>query len=168
MRSKTARRSADLRRAVDCLPLHTRQAMLRGIDANTIIAGAYTDRDGDVCPMLAAHRNGGRADFITFARAWDRFTGAGKRPRDATRHELTVLRAHLEASLLGDGAPAADLRAVIADHQAAARSRRAEEARAFGLGWTADAAEPAAAAAEGGDAKDDGAQRADRLELELV
>ncbi len=33
-----------------------------------IIVGAYVDRDGGVCPMLAAHRQGGRTDFLTFAR----------------------------------------------------------------------------------------------------
>src|SRR5918996_1651111 len=54
------RPARELRLAVDCLPLQTRKAMLQGIDANRIIVGAYTDRQGGVCPMLAAHRNGGR------------------------------------------------------------------------------------------------------------
>ena len=36
--------------------------MLDGIEANHIIVGAYTDRHGGVCPMLAAHRNGGRTE----------------------------------------------------------------------------------------------------------
>ncbi len=76
--------------------------MLRGLEANPIIVGAYTDREGGVCPMLAAHRHGGRTDFASFARAWDEFTGAGRRPRRATRRELGVLRAHLEVSLLAD------------------------------------------------------------------
>ena len=49
--------------------------MLDGIEANQIIVGAYTDRRGGVCPMLAAHRNGGRTDLASFARAWDRYTG---------------------------------------------------------------------------------------------
>src|SRR5918996_1928694 len=53
------RPARELRLAVDCLPLQTRKAMLQGIDANRIIVGAYTDRQGGVCPMLAAHRNGG-------------------------------------------------------------------------------------------------------------
>ncbi len=65
----------DLRLAIDCLPSRTRIAMLDGISANEIIVGAYTDRDGGVCPMLAAHRHGGRTNFISFARAWDRFAG---------------------------------------------------------------------------------------------
>jgi hypothetical protein len=32
--------------------------MLEGIEANRIIVGAYSDRQGGICPMLAAHRNG--------------------------------------------------------------------------------------------------------------
>jgi hypothetical protein len=89
----------NLRDAIDCLPLRTRQAMLDGVRANDIIVGAYTNRDGGVCPMLAAHRNGGRTDFISFARAWDRFAVA-KGPRPATDREVRVLTTHLEASLL--------------------------------------------------------------------
>ena len=56
------------------MPEETRDAMLRGIEINPIIVGAYTDRAGGVCPMLAAHRNGGRTSFASFARAWDRYT----------------------------------------------------------------------------------------------
>ena len=52
--------------------------------------------------MLAAHRNGGRTDFASFARAWDEFTGAGRRSRRATRRELRALRSYLELSLLAD------------------------------------------------------------------
>jgi hypothetical protein len=91
-----------LRTAVDLLPRHTREGMLRGIDSNAIIVGGYTDGEGGVCPMLAAHRNGGRTSFASFARAWDAFTGAGKRPRRASRREVRVLRTHLEMSLLED------------------------------------------------------------------
>ncbi len=79
--------------------------MLLGLDENQIIVGAYTDREGGVCPMLAAHRNGGRTDFAFFARAWDEFTGAGKRSRPATRRELGALRSYLELSLLADQGP---------------------------------------------------------------
>src|SRR5258708_6607045 len=89
----------DLRLAIDCLPVLTRQAMLEGVRANEIIVGAYSDRSGGVCPMLAAHRNGGRTNFISFARAWDRFAGT-KRARRATEREIGVLTSHLEASLL--------------------------------------------------------------------
>jgi hypothetical protein len=88
--------------AVAALPRRTRIAMLRGIDDNEIIAGGYSDkRVGGICPMLAAHRNGGRTSLASFARAWDRFTGA-ERPRLATGRELRALRSHLELSLLED------------------------------------------------------------------
>jgi hypothetical protein len=122
----------DLRLAIDCLPVRTRQAMLDGVCANEIIVGAYSDRQGGVCPMLAAHRNGGRTNFISFARAWDRFAGT-KRARRATERELAVLVAHLEASLLTE--EHVDLGGAVADHQMLARDRRAREARRLGLGW---------------------------------
>jgi hypothetical protein len=138
MRSKRQRRIDDLRGAIDCLPERTKIAMLDGIAANTIIVGAYTDRRGGVCPMLAAHRHGGRTNLLAFARAWDRFCHA-KRPRTATERELAVLRSHLEASLLGY--EAADLGDTIREHQAAARERRAAEARELGLGWVREADE---------------------------
>ena len=38
--------------------------MLEGVRANTIVVGAYTDGNGGICPMLAAHRNGGRTSFL--------------------------------------------------------------------------------------------------------
>lgn len=106
----------ELRRAIDCLPVQTREAMLAGVRAGQpIIVGAYTDPDGGVCPMLAAHRRGGRTDFLAFARAWDRFTGAGRESRRASRRELGVLISHLEASLLEDAAP--DLARAVAEHR---------------------------------------------------
>ena len=132
MRSKRLRRIDDLRRAIDCLPDRTKTAMLEGIDANTIIVGAYSDRRGGVCPMLAAHRHGGRTDLLAFAHAWDRFCAA-KRPRIATERELAVLKAHLEASLYA--ASRDDFAGAIAAHQASARERRAREAQRVGLGW---------------------------------
>ena len=130
------RRSArsGLRLAVQCLPRHTREAMLGGIRDNAIVAGAYVTRDGGVCPMLAAHRNGGRTDFLSFAIAWDRYCGA-KRPRPATERELRTLAGFLEASLAAD----ADLDGAIADHQSLSRARRAREAEATGWGWLAAA-----------------------------
>ena len=109
--------------------------MLDGIAANTIIVGAYTDRRGGVCPMLAAHRHGGRTNLLAFARAWDRFCDA-RRPRQATERELQILKAHLEESMLGY--VPTELGDAIRDHQSAARERRAAEARALGLDWTAD------------------------------
>ena len=81
------------------MPAATRQAMLDAIGVNPIIVGAYTDRDGGVCPMLAAHRNGGRTSFESFARAWDRYTGAGDAPRRATDREVRALTTMLEASI---------------------------------------------------------------------
>ena len=93
--------------------------MLEGIGRyDRIIVGAYTDRNGGVCPMLAAHRCGGRTDFRSFARAWDRFTGAGRRARSATERELRTLTAQLEASIWARG------RAPRRDAAASARPRR--------------------------------------------
>jgi hypothetical protein len=102
-RSRPAR---DLRTAIDCLPLTTRKAMLGGVESNRIIVGAYTDRSGGVCPMLAAHRNGGRTSLASFARAWDRYTGVrGRKARPATDRELTTLTTMLEASIELDELP---------------------------------------------------------------
>jgi len=102
-RSRPAR---DLRTAIDCLPLKTRKAMLGGVESNRIIVGAYTDRSGGVCPMLAAHRNGGRTSLASFARAWDRYTGVrGRKARPATDRELTTLKTMLEASIALDEMP---------------------------------------------------------------
>jgi hypothetical protein len=80
--------------------------MLEGIAAGRIIVGAYTDRHGGVCPMLAAHRNGGRTSLASFARAWDRYTGARGSARPASERELNTLRAMLEASIMLDETPA--------------------------------------------------------------
>jgi hypothetical protein len=99
------RPARDLRLAIDCLPLQTRRAMLTGVEANRIIVGAYTDSRGGICPMLAAHRNGGRTSLASFARAWDRYTGARGVARPASERELTTLRAMLEASILLDETP---------------------------------------------------------------
>jgi hypothetical protein len=109
--------------------------MLEGIRAGRIIAGAYTDDHGGTCPMLAAHRRGGRTDFLAFARAWDRFTAIekGQGARVVTRHELRVLEAQLEGALLAHDA--VDLGGAVADHQAVARERRAREAARTGTDW---------------------------------
>jgi hypothetical protein len=106
--------------------------MLTGISGNPIIVGAYATGDG-ICPMLAAHRNGGRTNFIGFANAWDRFAsrdGRRGRTRRATERELSVLRAHLEASLLEEDAPLSDLAAARAEHVGLVRERERNEAHA--------------------------------------
>jgi hypothetical protein len=119
----------DLRLTVRCLPTHTKRAMLEAIRSTDIIVGAYSSDEG-ICPMLAAHRAGGRTNFISFARAWDRFAGA-TRPRRATTRELSILAAHLEASLLEDEGPAPDLAAAVAEHrELVARHAEAAAARA--------------------------------------
>jgi hypothetical protein len=101
--------------------------MLRGIDDNEIIAGGYSDkRAGGICPMLAAHRNGGRTSLASFARAWDRFTGA-ERPRLATDRELRALRSQLELSLLEDEQPGSV--AALAERIRGERPARARRAR---------------------------------------
>ena len=89
-----------LRNAVEMLPVETKQAMLVALDTETIITGAYT-HDGGVCPMLGAHRRGGRTSQAAFARCWDRYTGATK-GRPATERELRTLRVMIEASLDSD------------------------------------------------------------------
>jgi hypothetical protein len=99
MRRDKRKRAERLRQMVDCLPYETRVAMLEGLGRYEIIAGAYSARGGGVCPMLAAHRCGGRTDFRGFARAWDRFTGARKRARRASERELRTLVSQLEASI---------------------------------------------------------------------
>lgn len=90
--------------------------MLEGIGKNEIIVGAYTDRKGRVCPMLAAHRHGGRTSLASFARSWDRYTGASNRPRPATEREVTTLRSMLEASLMYDG-EATELATAAQEHR---------------------------------------------------
>src|ERR1700679_2186432 len=90
-----------LRLAIDCLPVGTREAMLAGVRANPrIIAGAYVDGEGGVCPMLAAHRAGGRTDLLSFARSWDRFTRATRGSRAATAPGGGLLVAPVEGSLM--------------------------------------------------------------------
>jgi hypothetical protein len=103
----------ELRLTIDCLPLRTRIAMLEGVRSNDIIVGAYADRAGGVCPMLAAHRCGGRTSFISFAKAWDGFAGA-RRARRASERELRVLLTELEASIMAE--EQLDLGEAIADH----------------------------------------------------
>jgi hypothetical protein len=126
-RSRPAR---DLRTAIDCLPLKTRKAMLGGVESNRIIVGAYTDRSGGVCPMLAAHRNGGRTSLASFAHAWDRYTGVRRRkPRPATDRELTTLKTMLEASIALDELPT--VAEVVSEAKAMREAKRLRVFRRF-------------------------------------
>src|ERR1700753_3818505 len=86
----------ELREAVQSLPHATRVAMLKGLDAGPIIAGAYTSDDG-ICPMLAAHRAG----------------GAGR----VGERELRILRSHLQASLLDEERADATLSGALHEHR---------------------------------------------------
>jgi hypothetical protein len=105
-----------LRTAIDCLPIATREAMLAGVRANArIIAGAYVDGEGGVCPMLAAHRGGGRTDLLSFARSWDRFTRARGGSRVASEREVRILVAQLEDSVAC--ASGVDLDVAIREHR---------------------------------------------------
>jgi hypothetical protein len=115
-----------LQSAIDCLPERTRRAMLEGVRADTIVVGAYTDGDGGICPMLAAHRHGGRTSFLSFARAWDGFARADK-VRRATPRELRVLEGLLLRSLEEGPDGSTDLGAAIAEHRASLARRRTPE-----------------------------------------
>jgi hypothetical protein len=116
--------------------------MLDGIDSNPIIVGAY-QQDGGVCPMLAAHRLGGRTNFPGFAKAWDRYSGAS-RARDASERELLTLRTMLEHSLFADehgslADAAAELRARLsrdAPEPPTDRERTSELRHRPGWAWT--------------------------------
>jgi len=113
-----------LRTAIDCLPVATREAMLAGVRANErIIVGAYVDGRGGVCPMLAAHRQGARTDFLSFARSWDRFARAGGKARAASEREVRILVAQLEASLQDTSGVEFDV-AIAAHRQLVAAGRR--------------------------------------------
>lgn len=155
---------ADLRQSIDMLPERTRLAMLTGLGSNTVITGAFSDGNG-VCPMLAAHRNGGRTNCISFPEAWDRFTGVHGRSicRQATAGEVLHLRMQLEESLTAprstsgfaeaiaeheasvearrrrsrqeSGGFIVDLHSAVEQHRSTARDRRGREATEVGLDW---------------------------------
>jgi hypothetical protein len=140
---RTRKPAHELRIAIDCLPLGTRKAMLEGLRANRIIVGAYVDRDGGVCPMLAAHRGGGRTSLASFARAWDRYTRV-RRPRPASERELRTLRTMLEASIALDEPGFTELSEAVAQHKASRKRtiadsgeqhRAAELRRREGWAW---------------------------------
>jgi hypothetical protein len=140
-----------LRTAIDCLPERTREAMLQGVRENKIVVGAYTDGHGGICPMLAAHRNGGRTSFLSFARAWDAFARADK-VRPATARELRVLEDLLVTSLADEpgetdlGAAIAEYRASLSRREIVARRLKPSRVRWLRPGGPADP--PAAEGAE--------------------
>jgi hypothetical protein len=117
---------AELRRSIDVLPERTRKAMLIGLGNNTVITGAFSG-GGGACPMLAAHREGGRTSACSFPEAWDKFTGVAGRQiiRAATDYEVLILRREIEASL--EPAGPSELGAAIAEYQASVEARRRDE-----------------------------------------
>jgi hypothetical protein len=130
-----------LDRAIRSLPAATQAAMLEGIRVHPIVAGAYTDGRGGVCPMLAAHRHGGRVTLLAFSRAWDAFART-RRVRRAAARELRVLEDLLVASLEQE----TDFARAIAEHRAAV-ARRPPEIRARRLSVPRRSGPPAAAGA---------------------
>jgi hypothetical protein len=131
-----------LQRAIRCLPLRTREAMLQGIAEQPIVAGAYTDGRGGVCPMLAAHRHGGRTTYLPFSRAWDALART-RTVRRATERELRILEDLLLASLHEE----TDFTKAIAEHRAALAARRAPEIRVRRLSASSRSGRRAAAGA---------------------
>jgi hypothetical protein len=121
---------ADLRRSIDVLPERTRNAMLIGLQNNTVITGAFTG-GGGVCPMMAAHREGGRTTCVSFPEAWDKFTGVYGRAicRPATEYEVGILRMQIEESLEPQASPLAE---AIAEHTAMVEGRRRRDRRYAG------------------------------------
>jgi hypothetical protein len=108
--------------------------MLEGLDTGPIIAGAYSSGDG-ICPMLAAHRAGGRCSAAFFADAWDRFAfrdGRGRRivARRVNERELRILRAHLEASLLDEELADVSLAGALHEHRELVARRQSTVDRA--------------------------------------
>jgi len=107
--------------------------MLVGLGNNTVITGAF-GTGGGACPMLAAHREGGRTSVCSFPEAWDTFCGVAGRHiiRPATEYEVVILRREIEASLDASRAPAGPtlFAEAIAEHQAAVAARAREEALA--------------------------------------
>ena len=123
-------KALELRLAVECLPYATRVVMLEAIDSDPIIAGAFVDGSGSMCPMLAANRRGARAGVKSFARAWDVFTGAAdKRVQRAGRRELVVLRGMIEASLATGDPGRSRLAVAMAEVKAGKRRGAAPRAR---------------------------------------
>jgi len=116
---------AELRRSIDVLPERTRKAMLHGLGNNTVITGAFAASGQGACPMMVAHREGGRTSCCTFPEAWDKFTGVYGRSivREATEYEVQILCEEIQASLVPLPNVLSD---AIAEHQAIVEARRQE------------------------------------------
>ncbi len=117
---------AELRRSIDVLPERTRKAMLVGLGNNTVITGAFAASKDGACPMMAAHREGGRTSCCTFPEAWDKFTGVHGRYiiREATPYEVQILCEEIQASLV----PLPNLLSeAIAEHHAIVEARHLQD-----------------------------------------
>jgi hypothetical protein len=99
--------------------------MLHGLGNNTVITGAFAASNQGACPMMVAHREGGRTSCCTFPEAWDKFTGVYGRHivREATQYEVQILCEEIEASLQPLPNVLSD---AIAEHQAIVAARRQE------------------------------------------
>jgi len=120
---------AELRRSLDVLPERTRKAMLHGLGNNTVITGAFAASNQGACPMMVAHREGGRTSCCTFPEAWDKFTGVYGRHiiREATQYEVQILCEEIEASLV-PLPNVLSLSDAIAAHQAIVQARHQQAA----------------------------------------
>lgn len=100
-------RAEELPQAIEELSVTTRAAMLQAVrcPATRLIAGSYVAPGGGICPLLAAHRRGGRphdgsTGVSAFADVWDRYTGASTaEPRPIEQAERQMLEGLLVASL---------------------------------------------------------------------
>ncbi len=81
-----------LRLAIDCMPWRRARRCSEECAATSASSSARMRRRGGVCPMLAAHRRGGRTDFLV------------------VRQVLGPVRSRRRASRAGDRARAADPR----------------------------------------------------------
>ncbi|HEV2777057.1 MAG TPA: hypothetical protein VGV90_15815 [Solirubrobacteraceae bacterium] len=99
--------------------------MLHGLGNNTVITGAFAASNQGACPMMVAHREGGRTSCCTFPEAWDKFTGVYGRQivREATPYEVQILCEEIQASLVPLPNVLSD---AIAEHQAIVEARRQE------------------------------------------
>ena len=99
----------------------TREAMLAGRARQRArsSSGAYVDDHGGVCPMLAAHRCGGRTDFLSFAKSWDRFTRA--RAASARRPSASCGSSSPSSRTASRGSSGLELDRAIAEHRALRR-----------------------------------------------